>query len=374
MPRDYYEVLGVSRDASETEIKKAFRVLARELHPDVNNHDPEAEDKFKQAAEAYEVLSDQERRQTYDTYGHEGPRAGGWAPRSEGFGSVEDLFSAFFGGGGGGGFGFGQQGPASGGDVGVSVDMTLDEVLTGATREVEFEAVAPCSNCNGNGAEPGTPIHTCEKCGGAGQLRGVTQTALGQMVRAVACDECMGEGKVAETPCEECNGRGRTIGSKTYEVNVPAGISDAQRIRISGAGHAGETGGRPGDLYVEVTVDEDPRFQRDGDDLISVEEISATTAMLGSTLTVETLEGDREVEVEPGTQPLSESVLKGAGLPRIGGGRRGNQRVVFNVVVPVGLSEEQREAAERLDETITAENLDLERGGGIFSKVRRVFG
>ncbi|MGH3075963.1 MAG: DnaJ C-terminal domain-containing protein, partial [Gaiellales bacterium] len=326
MPRDYYDVLGVSRDASETEIKKAFRGLARELHPDVNDHDPEAEEKFKAAAEAYEVLSDAERRGTYDAYGHEGLRSGGYDPRASSFGSIDDIFQAFFGGGGGFNFGGGGGGPAGGADVAVAVEVELAEVATGVRREVSFDAVSVCEHCRGNGAEPGTPISTCERCGGAGQLRQVSQTPFGQMVRAVGCDVCHGAGKVPETPCETCHGSGRTPGQRRTQVDVPAGIEDGQRLRVSGAGHAGEAGAQPGDLYVEVRVAADERFERDGTDLISVVSIAATEAMLGTTVSVPTLEGEQEVELAAGTQPGHEEVLRGAGLPRLGGRRRGNQR------------------------------------------------
>src|SRR3954452_6331873 len=250
MAQDYYELLGVDRSASEQEIKKAFRRVARELHPDVNSHDPEAEEKFKRAAEAYEVLSDPWRRQTYDSFGAEGLRSGGWAPRSAGFGSIEDIFQAFFGSGDA--FGFGRSGPASGGDGAATVEVSLDEVVNDATRELRFDAVMACEHCNGNGAEPGTPIKTCERCGGKGQIRYVSRTAFGQLVRAGACEDCHGDGKVAETPCAECNGAGRKAGIRRFDVEIPPGIGDGQRIRISGAGHAGEPGARPGDLYVEV--------------------------------------------------------------------------------------------------------------------------
>src|SRR6476469_4619040 len=193
MPRDYYEVLGVSREASETEIKKAFRGLARELHPDVHDHDPEAEEKFKEAAAAYEVLSDAERRRTYDAYGHEGLRSGGFDPRSSSFGSIDEIFQAFFGGDP---FGFGGgAGPAPGGDIMVAVEIDLADVATGVRREVAYDAVGRCPHCHGNGAEPGTPISTCERCGGAGELRQVTRTPFGQMVRAAPCDACGGAGK-----------------------------------------------------------------------------------------------------------------------------------------------------------------------------------
>jgi molecular chaperone DnaJ len=373
MARDYYEVLGVGREASETEIKKAFRKLARELHPDVNDHDPEAEEKFKQAAEAYEVLSDAERRRTYDAHGHEGLRSGGFDPRS-GFGSVDEIFQAFFGRDAFGGFGFGGGGAAAGGDVGVAIEIELADVVAGVRREVGFDAIGSCERCHGNAAEPGTPINTCERCGGAGQLRQVSRTPFGQMVRGVACDACGGAGKVPQTPCEECGGRGRTPGHRTHEIEVPAGIESGQRLRISGAGHAGEAGAPPGNLYVEVEVAEDERFQRDGTDLISVVSIPATEAMLGTEVTVPTLDGEERIEVAAGTQPGSEELLRGAGLPRLGGRRRGNQRVILNVVVPTNLSEEQAEIAERLHETLGPDNLGPRHDEGLFSRVRRAFG
>src|SRR3954454_21172781 len=203
MPRDYYEVLGVSREANETELKKAFRRLARELHPDVNL-EPDAEERFKEAAEAYEVLSDAERRRTYDAYGHEGLRSGGFDPGA-GFGSIDDIFQAFFGGGAG--FG-GRRGPPGGGDIAVAVEVELAEVATGVRREVTYDVVGSCEHCHGNGAEPGTPIRTCERCGGAGELRQVTRTPFGQMVRATACEVCGGAGKIPQTPWEVRRGRG----------------------------------------------------------------------------------------------------------------------------------------------------------------------
>jgi molecular chaperone DnaJ len=370
MPRDYYEVLGVGRDAGETEVKKAFRALARELHPDVNDHDPEAEEKFKEAAEAYEILSDPERRRTYDAYGREGLRSGGFDPRGS-FGSIDEIFQAFFGGDP---FGFGGGGRAAGADIAIAIEVELEDVVAGVTRKVELEAVGACERCHGNGAEPGTPIATCERCGGAGQLRQATRTPFGQMVRAVACDRCGGAGKVAETPCEECDGRGRTARTKRTAIEVPAGIEDGQRLRVSGAGHAGDAGAPPGDLYVEISVAEDERFRRDGTDLLSVVSIPATEAMLGTSLAVPTLDGEREIEIPAGAQPGHEEVLRGLGLPRLGGRRRGDQRVIVNVLVPTNLSEEQREMAERLDESLEDDNLEPSQGEGLFSRVRRAFG
>ena len=375
MPSDYYEVLGVGREASETEIKRAFRKLARELHPDVNDHDPQAEEKFKAAAEAYEVLSDAERRRTYDAYGHEGLRSGGYDPRSASFGSIDDIFQAFFGGGGASfGFGGGAAGPAPGDDILVATEIELEEVVSGVRRELSFDAVAPCEHCHGNGAEPGTPITTCERCGGAGQLRQVTRTPFGQMVRGVVCDSCGGAGKIPETPCAECAGSGRARATRTHAVEIPAGIESGQRLRISSAGHAGEPGAPAGDLYVEVTIAADERFERDGTDLISVVSIPATAAMLGTEVTVATLDGEREIEVAAGTQPGHEEVLRGAGLPRLGGRRRGNQRLILNVFIPTNLGQDQRQAVARLDDSLGPENLESPQGEGLFSRVRRAFG
>ena len=376
MPRDYYDVLGLERAASDAEIKKAFRRLARELHPDVNDHDPEAEEKFKEAAEAYEVLSDTDRRRTYDRFGHEGLRSGGWAPHSADFGSFEDVLSTLFGRGDplfGELFGFGRAGgPASGGDIGVAVELSLEEVLTGATQEASFEAVSVCERCRGNGAEPGTPIRTCETCGGSGQLREVARTAFGQLVRAAPCPTCGGDGRVAETPCEECGGEGRRIRARTWEVEIPPGIESGQRIRIAGAGHAGEAGGAPGDLYVQVIVAEDPRFERHGSDLVSVAQVSATRAMLGGTVEIETLDGEREVEVPAGAQPGERVSLEGLGLPRLRGGSRGDQHVLLEVIVPGRLDDEQRRLAESLEGSLSEANLTGSADGdGLWDRLRR---
>jgi molecular chaperone DnaJ len=348
--RDYYQVLGVDRSASDGEVKKAFRKLARELHPDVNAHDPAAEEKFKEAAEAYEVLSDPERRRTYDQFGHEGLRSGGFQPGA-GFGSFQDVFDAIFGGGDpfGGGFG---RGPAAGADVAAVVEIALEDVLDEQRREVSFEAVTVCERCRGNGAEPGTPIETCDRCGGTGQLREVSQSIFGQVVRATTCDRCGGDGRIPETPCERCGGAGRVAEDRTWEVDIPAGIEDGQRVRIAGAGHAGAAGAPQGDLYVEIRIEPDDRFTRQGTELIVSADVPVTTAMLGGEVFVPTLEGEVAIEVPAGSQHGSVSVLSGRGLPPLRGGRRGDQHVVFELVVPTDLDGEQREAAERLAEAL----------------------
>lgn len=369
MPRDPYEVLGVEREASAQQIKKAFRHLARELHPDVNAHDPDAEEKFKEAAEAYEILSDDERRATYDRYGHEGLRSGGYAPNFDGFGSIGDLFDAFFGGGGA--FG-GRSGPMPGGDVAVAIEIDLVQAAHGANVEVSYEAVDRCEHCNGNGAEPGTPIRTCERCGGAGQIQAATRTPFGQMVRTVVCDVCEGEGRVPEQPCHECRGRGRRAVKRMFEVEVPAGIANGQRIRLGGRGHAGEMGAQPGDLYVLVRVQEDRRFVREGDDLITALDVPAPVAALGGTLQVPTLQDSAQVELAAGTQPGEVLTVKGEGMPSLGRSRRGNLRVVVNVVIPRRLSDEQRELLQQLNGTLTEENLRSE--DSMFAKLRRALG
>jgi molecular chaperone DnaJ len=367
MPRDPYEVLGVPRDASEQDVKKAFRRLARELHPDVNAHDPQAEEKFKEAAEAYEILSDAERRATYDRYGHEGLRSGGFAPNFDAFGSIGDLFDAFFGGAGP--FG-GRSGPAPGGDVAAAIEISLAEAAEGRAVDVTFEAVGLCENCRGNGAEPGTPIERCERCGGAGQLQGVTRTPFGQMVRTVVCDACQGDGRVAKQPCKQCRGRGRAVEQRSEHVNVPAGIADGQRIRVAGRGHAGEAGAPAGDLYVLVRVRPDERFIREGDDLVTALDVAAPLAALGATLEVPTLDGSLDVEVPVGAQPGDVVSVRGAGMPSLRGGRRGDLKVVVNVIVPRRLTDEQRALMSRLNETLTDENLHSEES--VFAKLRRM--
>jgi molecular chaperone DnaJ len=372
MPRDYYEVLGLARDADEAAIKKSFRRLARELHPDVNAHDPEAEEKFKEAAEAYEVLSDAERRQTYDAYGHDGLKTGGFAPNFEGFGSISDLFSAFFGQGGfDAAFGGTRMrgGAVQGGDVALAVAIDLAEAARGTSVEVTYDATATCETCKGNGAEPGTPIVTCPKCRGAGQIQAVQRTRFGQMVRTALCDQCGGDGRVAEQPCHTCDGRGMTVAQRRVKVDVPAGIADGQRIRVTGRGHAGERGGPAGDLYVVIRVREDERFLRDGDDLVTVIDVAAPRAALGGTIQVPTLDGEIAVEIPAGTQPGETITLHGRGMPPLGRGRTGDLRVVVSVAIPRRLTKRQRELLQELSDSLTDDNLREDEG--MLAKLKR---
>jgi molecular chaperone DnaJ len=371
--RDPYEVLGVPREADERQVKRAFRTLARELHPDVNSHDPEAEEKFKEAAEAYEILSDAERRATYDRFGFEGLDSRGFASTAHGFGSFADIFDAFFGGDPfGAAFGRGP-GRVQGGDVAVAVEVSLEEAARGTAVDVAYDVVDTCERCGGSRAEPGTPVETCSRCGGAGRVRAVTRTAFGQLVREQACDVCGGEGRVPAEPCRECGGRGRRAVRRTLEVDVPAGIADEQRIRLAGRGHAGERGGPPGDLYVLVRVTEDERFVRDGNDLVTVLDVPAPAAALGATMMVPTLDGEERIEVAPGTQPGAVVTLRGRGMPTIGRGRRGDQRVVLNVVIPRNLSGRQQELLQELRDSLTEENLREPAAESLVGKLKRAF-
>jgi molecular chaperone DnaJ len=345
--RDYYEVLGVARTASDAEIKKSFRQLARELHPDLNPGDPEASKRFREAAEAYEALSDPDKRARYDRFGHAG-LSGAQFHTDEfmDFGSLSDLLGAFFGDDL---FGGGRRGPARGQDVGVAVDITFAESASGVTREVEYETIAECERCGGNGAEPGTMPERCETCSGAGRVKRVQQTALGQFVQTSACPTCRGRGVTIEQPCTECRGQGRRPAPQTVEVQIPGGIMDGQRIHLRGHGGAAEPGGVPGDLYIGVRVARDPRFERDGDDIVSVLDIPFTQAALGANLTVETLDGSLEVDLPAGTQPGEVVVLRDRGMPHLRRRGRGDHRIVVNVLVPRKLDDAQRRMLEEFD-------------------------
>ena len=353
MPRDYYEVLGVPRGADDSQIKKAFRRLARELHPDVNAHDPDAEEKFKEAAGAYEVLSDPERRRLYDAYGEEGLRGRGYAPDMDAFGSVSDLFSALFGQGGfeaafggGGGGRRGRAGGTQGGDVIAAATIDLADSARGIEVEVAFEAAALCSVCHGNGAEPGTPIVACRTCGGSGQHQRVARTAFGQLVRTAVCDTCGGDGRVPESPCHECEGAGLVRERRRVAVEIPPGIADGQRIRLTRRGHAGQNGGPAGDLYVVLHLRPHEIFVRQGAELFCELPLSFAQAALGDTVEVPVLGGRAELTVPPGTQPAQQLRLRGKGMPHLRGRGRGDAVYQVVVEVPTKLTARQRELLE----------------------------
>jgi molecular chaperone DnaJ len=361
--RDYYELLGVARDAGETEIKKAFRSLARELHPDVSTA-PDAEARFREVVEAYEVLSKSETRDLYDRYGHAGLRSGGFDPGRVDFGSLSDLFSAFFGDDL-----LGRV--ARGADLAATVEIELVEAARGTTRDVPFEVAVTCPRCSGDGAEPGSNVTTCPTCGGVGQLQQVSRSVFGEFVRTQACPACGGSGRRIETPCTECRGAGRVFERRTVAVDIPAGIHDGQRIRMSGEGHAGGVGARAGDVYVLVHVRRDPRFVREGNDIYSTVDLTATQAALGVTVTIPTLEGDDELELEPGTQPGEIKVLRGRGMPVLQGFGRGDQHVFVNVLVPRHLSEEQRRLLEEFEKH--SDDKTYRSDEGFFEKLKSAF-
>ncbi len=339
--RDYYDVLGVPRSASEAEIKRAFRALAREVHPDVSEA-PDAEQRFKEVVEAYEVLSDPERRATYDRFGRAGLRRGGFEPVFD-FGSLTDVFAAFFGedllGGGAA-----RQRAQRGGDLQVLAEIELADAFTGVAVSLPVEVALPCERCDATGAEPGSSLATCATCSGAGVVRTVSSNVFGQFVQQRTCPDCAGAGEILEQPCRECRGEGRVVVSTELEVDIPRGIHDGQQIRIRGEGHAGQRSKERGNAFVVVRVRPDPRFVRDGDDLHTVVTLPMTDAALGATVAAPGIPDDVEVEVPAGTQPGTVRVLEGRGMPALRGARRGNLFVTLDVAVPTRLTDDQRAA------------------------------
>lgn len=370
--RDYYEVLGVQRDADDAEIKKAFRALARELHPDVNK-EPDAELRFREVAEAYEVLSDAERRQTYDRYGHAGLQSGGFRPSEFDFSSLSDLFSAFFGDGlFGGAGGRGAQRAARGPDLAVAAEITLAEAFRGREISIPTRVARACEACDGSGAAPGTRAVMCTPCSGRGQVQHVSQNVFGQFVRASTCGNCGGTGQVVETPCTACHGEGRIVTDHTVTVDVPAGIQDGQRIRLRGEGHAGAGGAPPGDAYVEVRVVMPVGVERDGDDLHALADLSITQAALGATIRIPGADGEIEVEIQSGVQPGDVVVLRGRGMPALRSGRRGDFHVHVRVNVPRRLTAEQRERLLELERDLGDDAYESD-DEGFFSRLRSAF-
>jgi molecular chaperone DnaJ len=343
---EYYEVLGVGRDASQDEIKKAFRRLARETHPDANPDDPQAEARFRQIAEAYEVLSDPQRRGAYDR-----GETIGTGDLFSNFAGLDDLLQQFFGGagfGGFGGFGGSRGGPRRGSDVAVAIDMTLAEAASGLSSEVRFRAAITCDVCGGNGSEPGHAPVTCPTCGGHGQVQVRRDTFLGAMMTVAECAACRGRGQLIDHPCATCRGRGRIDDERTLTVDIPAGVDTGTRLRLAGRGGAGEPGGPPGDLYVEIKVLRDPQLDRHGDDLHHHVTLGFAEATLGTEVEVPLVDGSTETMAIPaGTQPGTVFRIAKRGMPRLRRRGHGDLLVRAEVEVPASVSKEEEELLRR---------------------------
>jgi molecular chaperone DnaJ len=370
--RSYYEILGLERSATDADIKRAFRKLAQQWHPDVNT-DAEAADKFKEINEAYQVLSDPKRRQIYDVVGRAGlgdmPGAG--SPFGEGFGGFGDLFDAFFAGMGGAGPGARRSRRQSGSDLRYDLRITFDEAVRGIDKEIDFDLLDKCLTCGGSGAAPGSAPVTCTACGGRGEIRSVRQTMLGQMVNVTACTRCNGEGRVVDVPCQACRGDGRVHRHKKIRVTIPACIDEGHQIRLSGEGEVGPRGGTPGNLYVAVHVTPHPALRRDGTEIYYELQMSIAQAALGTRVRIPTIEGDEEIEIRPGTQPGTEVRLRGRGVPHLRRpGSRGDLHVMVRVNVPTKLSKRQRQLLEEL----AAESGEVVLAGGIFDRMKDAIG
>jgi len=371
--QDYYRVLGVERGASDAEIKRAFRKLAQQWHPDVSQ-DAAAQERFKEINEAYQVLSDPQRRQAYDMFGAAGVGGGFGAADAGfgGFGGFGDIFDAFFGGAGGAAGAARRGRPAVGSDLRYDLRISFEESVTGVEKEIEFPVLGRCDTCGGSGAQAGTSPVTCSQCNGRGEVRAVRQTMLGQMVNVTTCPRCRGEGRIVESPCATCKGDGRTERRQTLRVTIPPGIDEGHQIRLSNEGEVGPRGGPAGSLYVAVHVAAHPELRRQGSELYYELGLSIAQAALGARVAVPTVEGTEDLEIKPGTQPGTEVRLRGRGVPHL---RRPNMRgdlhVMIDVVVPTKLTKAQREALEAYARE-TGEAVGA--GAGILGKVREKLG
>lgn len=366
---DYYALLGVDRGASAEDIKRAYRKRARELHPDANPDDPSAEARFKEVAEAYEVLSDPNKRSRYDRFGTvNGPGSTGGDPFG---GGISDLFEAFFnmGGGGGAGGGAGRRGPQRGVDLEVVVHLDLEDTVRGTQSDVTVRTAVACATCDATGAAPGSDASTCTQCNGAGQVRQVRQSILGQMVTTGPCPRCGGQGEVIATPCPDCAGEGRRVQDKTYKVDIPAGVAEGQTLRLSGRGAVGPRGGPPGDLYVEIRVRDHPVFRRHGDDLLADVHVAATQAALGASVSFDTIDGPEILRIAAGTQSGKVIRLRDRGVPRLQGRGRGDLLLTVAVDTPTDLSSEEEDLLRRLAQ-LRGEDVEPPGEGGFFSRIR----
>lgn len=371
---DYYELLGVSKSATEDEIKKAYRRLARELHPDINGGNPKSEERFKEVTAAYETLRDPEKRRQYDVYGEAGARGGGngdfFAPN---FGDIfENIFGQAFGGGGGGFRTSNGRPVRQGEDMEVRVQLSFEESVFGAQKEISVRVPVACSTCGGNGAKPGTVPSLCQVCGGAGQVRKVSQTLLGRMMTTAPCDRCHGEGQIITTPCQDCRGEGRRTEERKYRIDIQPGVDDGSILRLPGRGPAGPRGGYPGNLFVHISVKSSDRFERVGQDLRVVQPISFAQAALGTTISFETLEDTVDIAVAPATQSGKLVRIRNRGVPSLSGRGRGDLIVELVVETPKELSEEEVTILVRLAE-IRGEKITEPGEHGIFSKLKSAF-
>ena len=372
-PHDYYGALGVRQDATPEEIKRAYRRLAREYHPDVN-HEPGAAERFKEIGRAYEVLSDPEKRRIVDLGGDPLAQGAGSAGNPfSGFGGFGDVFEAFFGGAGGPRGASRRSRVRPGADALLQMSLTLDEAAFGVRREITVETAILCEQCRGSGCAPGTSPRTCATCGGSGELQSVQRSFLGQVMTTRACTACAGTGQQIPTPCPACGTEGRVRARRTITVDVPAGIEDGMRIRLSGQGEVGPGGGPAGDLYVEVAEQPHDTFTREGSDLHCHIQVPMTAAALGTDLILTTLDGEEKLDIRAGTQSGTVFTLRGKGVPRLRSTQRGDLLVHVDVRVPTRLDEEQerllRELAALRHEDVAA----VTKGGGLFGKLRDSF-
>ncbi len=368
----YYEILGVPRNASDAEIKRAFRKLAQQWHPDVSQEDA-ASERFKEINEAYQVLSDPKRRQIYDVVGKAGlgGMPGGDSPFGGGFAGFGDLFDAFFAGMGTAGAAGRHGRRPAGSDLRYDLRIGFEESVRGIEKEIEFDLLDRCATCAGTGAKPGSTPSTCPTCGGRGEIRSVRQTMLGQMVNVTQCSRCDGDGRVIDSPCKDCRGEGRVQRRKKIRVTIPAGIDEGHQIRLSGEGEAGSRGGPAGNLYVAVHVTPHVSLRREGTELFYELPISITQASLGTRVRIPTIEGDEEIEIRPGTQPGTEMRLRGKGVPHLRRpGSRGDLHVLVHVTVPTKLSKKQRQLIEEL----AVESGEPILPGGLLDRVKDALG
>ncbi|NTW03033.1 MAG: molecular chaperone DnaJ [Oscillochloris sp.] len=366
--RDYYEVLGVSRGASQDEIKKAFRRLARQYHPDVNKDDG-AESKFKEINEAYEVLSDEQKRAMYDRFGHSTPGGGAGFDPFGGGDAFSTIFDAFFGGAAGGPRS--QRGPQRGADLRYNLRLSFEEAVFGCEKEIEFRRLETCASCKGSGAEAGTDPVRCTKCGGSGEVR--QRAPLFNMVTVTTCDACAGSGYVIPIPCRECRGEGRVRQGRRITVKVPAGVDSSQQIRISSEGESGPRGGPFGNLYVALDVQPHPLFLREGNDIILELKLNVSQAALGEEIEVPTIDGTEKLRIPPGTQTGQTFRLRSKGVPFLRQTGRGDQIVISRVVIPNKLSEHQRKLFQELSRTFSPEDLG-DRDEGFFGRIKDALG